>query len=498
MKFSRQSIASGTFVLVISTLLSNSLGIIREVLVAKSFGTTAMYDAYIIALYIPSTIYAAFFYGLSNVYTPLYYSIKNKNEKTAQTFSNNFIGSWIIFSIFLCLLIALLAPLILNLFSNLSQSTSSHVIAMTQLLMIGISLNCSFVIIRSLLFAKNHFLHPSIATVLYNFIVIGFIFVGSEYFSVYAMVYGSIIGMIFQLSYILILFKRYKIKITFFETGWLDSNIKRSFILAIPIMGIEALWGLFYLIDGTFASNCGEGNVASLSYAATLFRFPGYLIGMSLSSAILPSFSQAFQSNRIEDLRLQFSKAFRYVLLLSVFFSGIFFFESNNIVSMIFQRGAFDIISVDRTSTILKILSFGFFFVIMYPILTKVFNAKGNNVILLVSFVVGIVIKIVVYVLFFSKYGFTGVVLNMLLGYAVIFVVPFFIINRTEQLIGKSEYLMIVKSILFLFSNIIYQIYISTFCGILIFAIMFFMIFWKEVKNILNEIIYKYKINIDG
>lgn len=476
-----------------STLMSNSLGIIREVLVAKSFGTTAMYDAYTIALYIPSTIYAAFFYGMSSVYTPLYYSIKIKDEKIAQKFSNNFIGSWIIFSIILCLLIALLAPLILNLFSTLPDSISSHVVAMTQLLMIGICLNCSFVIMRSLLFANNHFLHPSIATVLYNIIVIGFIVIGSKYFSVYAMVYGSIIGMIFQLSYILILFDRYEIKITFFKSGWFNSNIKQSFLLAIPIMGIEALWGLFYLIDGAFASKCGEGNVASLNYAATLFRFPGYLIGMSLSSAILPSFSQAFQSNNIEDLRIQFSKAFRYVLILSVFFSGIFFFESYNIVSIIFQRGAFNIISVERTSTILRILSFGFFFVIMYPVLTKVFNAKGNNVILLLSFIFGIILKITLYIIFFSKYGFTGVVLNMLLGYTVIFVIPFLIINRTEKLIGKSEYLLLVKSILFLCSNIIFQVYTSTSLGIIIFAIVFILIFWMELKDILTEIIYKIK-----
>jgi putative peptidoglycan lipid II flippase len=368
-----------------------------------------------------------------------------------------------------------------------------HTITMTQLLMIGICLNCLFVIMRSLLNAEKHFIHPALATLLYNVLMIACIVIGSNYFSVYAMVYGSIAGMGSQLLYLLILFKKKNIdvKISF---SLKDKNVRQSFRLAVPIMGLEALWGLYYFVDGYFASHLSTGSVSSLNYASTVFRFPGYLVGTSLGAALLPTFSEAVQQDQMIELKEKFSKAFRMLTILSMMFSGIFILTSRQIVSVLYQRGAFDALAVQRTSGTLQILSYGFIFVMMYPIVYRLFNALGHNKILMTSFLVGFVLKIGVYYGFLFRYGMQGIVLSMLVGFLAILGIPLFYLNRNVSLLSWTEVSVFFRSIGVLGACLLLNLILPSLLVLIVFTGVMIAINKNEFVIIVNQILSRFGI----
>jgi len=80
-------------ILVILSLISKCLGFFREIVLAYFYGASAVSDAYLISITIPTVIFAFVGTALATSYIPLYTSIeKEKGEKEALRFSNNLIN----------------------------------------------------------------------------------------------------------------------------------------------------------------------------------------------------------------------------------------------------------------------------------------------------------------------------------------------------------------------------------------------------------------------
>lgn len=79
--------------LVFLSVISKCLGFFREIVLAYFYGASAVSDAYLISITIPTVIFAFVGTALATSYIPLYTSIeKEKGEKEALRFSNNLIN----------------------------------------------------------------------------------------------------------------------------------------------------------------------------------------------------------------------------------------------------------------------------------------------------------------------------------------------------------------------------------------------------------------------
>jgi len=491
LNFSRQSVTKGTIVLMSTTLISNTIGIVREIVVAKSFGVSVMYDAYAISLYLPSTIYAAFFYGMSNVFTPLYYHIKhNEGDFEAREFTSRFFGSWMVVTTLVILLLVAFTPVILSPFQSISDEIFSHIISMTRMLLIASNIGCYFVIFRSVLSAEKHFLHPSIATVFYNIVLIGFMVLFGSVISVYAMVYGSIIGMCSQLLYLYFVFRYFKVPIKL-SNGFKNKQVIASLKLAIPIMGLEALWGVFYLVDGYFGSLNGSGSVSSLNYASTIFRFPGYLIGISISSALLPSLSELANSGSLEMVRDIISKGLRLILFISTVMTITFFLFGDKIIGLVLERGAFDQDATQRTAQILKYLSLGFFILIAFPIIGRIANVYKFNTVMFMSFLAGIAVKIILYFSYFYRFSMVGVSICIIIGLCVALLIPTVTIQLKISLFRKNDLVLLIGACIVLLFLVVLSPHINRFLLFFFLQSVCDTLFWRELQHSLKEVRYQ-------
>ena len=95
-----KKIFKATFLVMVITIASRFLGLIRDSLVAYYFGAGAITDAYKAAVMVPETLFTIIGLGVSTVFIPMLSKIRYRDSKEKMfKFANNVIGILIIMSL---------------------------------------------------------------------------------------------------------------------------------------------------------------------------------------------------------------------------------------------------------------------------------------------------------------------------------------------------------------------------------------------------------------
>ena len=449
MKITQQNISSASITLFVATFASNLLGIFREILLAKYFGTSIQYDLYVLAQYIPSAINAAFQFGLPSIFIPLYYQLKEtKGEISASDFQNEFFGFGSLIGVISIILMILFSPWIVEIFfSHLNHSSREELIKYTQILLLGTVFSVIFMNVRAILSAHKYFSFPAILLLSVNIVVISALIYFENKITTGIIVISVTIGMLCQLVLILLFLRKNKFAL-FFTIPWHSSAIKKTFYLAIPVLSVELLWGLFYYLDGFFASMLEQGNVSATNYALVLFRIPNFLFGITLGSAILPHISELFSLNNIQEIIDKYLLSLRLVFLICLVFSVTVYLFSADIISIIFGHGAFSNRSIQLTSTFFAYIAPSSIFLAGYPIIFKIMNAMNRNQIMLIIFMVGILLKYVLFTYVFYSYQIIGLAIAINISLAIAFLSSFLYSWWVLQFEIKNILMFICKNII--------------------------------------------------
>jgi putative peptidoglycan lipid II flippase len=426
LKIKSQNIFTAAVILVSTTMLSNIFGVIREVLLAKYFGTSEQYDLYVLAQYVPSMVTVAFQYGLPAVFIPLYFSIKEKKGIVeAVQYQNQFFTYASMAGVGLILIgIATTPVFIENLFAHLSVDKRNELIRYNQILLVGTMFTIIFMNIRTILSAQKYFSYPAVLLLITNLLVIGVLVIVKSALTTEIVIVTVGIGMFIQCLMIIVFVRNNRFHFSMdFMTNYL--YCKKTLLLAIPIIGIEILWGIFYYLDGIFGSWLEKGNVSAVNYALILFRFPNLLFGLTLGSAILPQMSDSFSRNMLAEVNDKYLISVRFMFLISMLFMVIIILFGRDIIELLFARGSFNERSIEITSSFLYYLAPGSVFLATYPIIIKVMNAVNKNKMMLLIFVTGIISKYCMYKYYFYSYGIIGIAFSINLSLSLIFAASF-------------------------------------------------------------------------
>ena len=82
---------TSVFIVMVGTLLSKVLGLIREVLLAQKYGTGYISDSFILSLNIPTVIISAIATAILTNYIPLYSTAEKESEERAAQLNGNLI-----------------------------------------------------------------------------------------------------------------------------------------------------------------------------------------------------------------------------------------------------------------------------------------------------------------------------------------------------------------------------------------------------------------------
>ena len=347
------------------TLMSRILGLLRDMVLARYFGSNRIADAFFVAFRIPNFLRRLFAEGsLTIALIPVFteYLKKNSRQEALQMARVIFTLLSIIL-VFISIVGILLSPWIVRI-QAFGFGGSGFKYELTVLLtritfpyIFFISLAALFM---GILNSFRHFAAPSAAPIFLNLGIITSTIWLSPHFSqpIVAVAIGVIVGGIFQVALQLPWIYHYGISL---RPSWMPHHpaVKRIGKLMLPAIFGSAIYQFNQFINTLLASFLPDGSISWLYYADRLVQFPLGVFGIAIGTAILPSLSSQIAENDLELFKETLGHFLRLVLFISIPSLTGLIILGKPILMLFFEGGAFSSHSTDMTYSALFFYSIG-------------------------------------------------------------------------------------------------------------------------------------------
>ncbi|MCM8774505.1 MAG: murein biosynthesis integral membrane protein MurJ [Candidatus Omnitrophica bacterium] len=432
-----RKVIRNTTIISLGTLLSRILGFIRDVLMANFFGTSADLESFIVAFRIPNLLRSLFGEGFSeSVATPTL-SEHSENKREFFKIGNHLISIFIVLLlvatfmgvIFSKFIVIVMAPgFIVNAYKfNLAVLFTR--IMFVYLFLIGLETN-----IESILCALKKFFVTAFSPCIFNIVLILGILLFTNVLNIFVLVWAVITAGILEIlfSFIFLKSEGFKLEFNFLEA--LHNNIIHKMIkLFIPRVWSAVIYHLNVLIDtalSSFSSIVGEGALAAIYYSNRIIQFPLALIALSISRVAIVDFSQFNKDGNLEDFKKLFIFSFESIALFIIPISFFLFFNSKDILRILFLRGNFDNYSLNITSKALFFYSFGLFFFCGIKLLVNTFYSLKDTLTPAKVATFSLIVNALTSALFMFPLKIGGIALGSSISASVNFFILYYILKK--------------------------------------------------------------------
>ncbi|NLC52334.1 MAG: murein biosynthesis integral membrane protein MurJ [Firmicutes bacterium] len=377
---SREKNADGvikwTALVVVFNILSRLLGFFREMSIAYRFGALAEADAYLVAIFIPSFLFVAFRDAVRNAFIPIYGDYKGKEEGASLVKT-----AFAAFSLFLLLLTivgTLAAPLIVRLIApGFEQELFSLSLVLTRIILPSIFFLGLAGLVTSVLHAHYSFLAPATIGIPYNLLIIFSALLLGALYGVRGLAWGTLLA--FSSQFFIQLPAFWKLMPRGGKIHWRHPGLKAILKLMPPIILASGAFEFKIMVDRIFASFLPVGRIAVLSYASRLYNLPYNIIVLALITVFYPLLVDYYSSGDLDGYRQQLRRG---LLLIQIFLLpmtvGLIVLREP-IVSLVFERGAFEARDTSLTAVALAFYSLGLPFLGLRYFLERSFFALKDT-----------------------------------------------------------------------------------------------------------------------
>lgn len=363
-----------------TTLLSRLTGYIRDAIIASFIGTSFYADAFFVAFRIPNMFRRLLGEGaLTPAIVPVVAELKEKDKNIRDIEIKSIISSGFFLLLLITILGIILSPFLVKALAygyTSNKELYELTVKLNRLMFPYLFFVCMVAIFMGVLNAYNHFFAPSFSPVLLNLSMILSIILLAKFLTlpVYALAIGVLIGGILQLIIQFPFLKTIDIKPTI-GFNIITNSTKSIYKLLIPSFFGLAITQINILVDTLVASFLKEGTVSYLYYADRILEIPIGVIVVSFATAILPVISESAKVGNTNESRRQFKKVLSMCLIFILPTMIIFIGFGKPILSTLFQRKAFNDVSLHETYLALIGYSVGLPFFSFNRIITPLFYA---------------------------------------------------------------------------------------------------------------------------
>lgn len=457
------------YIIMIGTLLSNFLGLIRDSILARYYGASLITDSYIISTTIPSIIIGAIATAILSTYIPILNEAKK--SKDDKKFTNNFVNINIIFVTILMIIYFIFNKQIVSLFIiGFSGKKLDTVINMTNITVFASYFLILISIFSGYLQDKGRFNATSLYGVIFNVVLILGIIISAKYNS-NIMAYSFILG--YAISTIVLIINSvghgYKYNLVL---NLKDKYIKKIVKLTLPVIFNSVVWDINVIIDKSLISTVGTGYVSALNYSYKIINVAIGVVATSIAVYIFPKISQYFQNKSTEEFENTVTRSINLVLMLLIPIFVFMFIFAEDIVRILFMRGEFDVNALRITKNSLQLYSLAIIPIGINTILYKVFNSMQKNKIPAINSIISVIINIILNIILIKYYSYKGVIIATAISNFIAMVMILIISAKKSIKINYKE-LMLLKIIVAVIPAILASILFSKISGINIYLKLF-------------------------
>ena len=352
------------------TLLSRITGLVRELLMAATFGASAMTDAFNVAFRIPNLFRRLFAEGaFSQAFVPALAASKEQHGEQATKLIVDRVGTLLTWALLLtCVAGVAAAPvLVWAMASGLKQEPRSFEAAvfMTRWMFPYIGFMSLVALSAGVLNTWKRYAVPAATPVLLNVAMIAAAWLGAPWFKahgiepIYAMAAGVMLGGAMQLAVQIPALMRLGLlpsiglNTTAIRQAWADPATRSIARLMVPALFGVSVAQISLLINTQIASHLTTGSVSWLGYADRLMEFPTAMLGVALGVVLMPQLASAKAANDPGRSSAMLDWGLRLVVLLAVPCAVGLLTFAKPIVAVLYHYGAFATNDVQQTTTAL-------------------------------------------------------------------------------------------------------------------------------------------------
>jgi putative peptidoglycan lipid II flippase len=377
----QRQIARAAGVVMAAFVLSHGLGLLRDMIIARQFGTSQELGAYLAAFRVPDLIFYLIAGGaLGSAFLPTFASYLAKGRVDTAWQLANAIYTWLLLILTgLAIIATWLAPdlarLIVPGFDPQAQALTAWL--MRRMLIATVIFGLSGVNMGALN-AHQHFLWPALAPAVYNLAIIAAAWWGAPRWGVHSLAAGVVVGAAGHWAVqIPALIRRG----WFFKPrlDWRSDGIREVGRLMLPrVVGLAAVQ-LNFLVNTILASGLGEQAIAALDFAWKLMLLPQGVLALAVATAAFPTFSTLAAQNRFGEMRSTVMDTLQGILYLTIPAGVGLLVLRVPIIQVMLQRGLFDQSSTRSVAWALQFYALGLIAHAGVEILARAFYAMHDT-----------------------------------------------------------------------------------------------------------------------
>ncbi|UVK77975.1 MAG: putative lipid II flippase MurJ [Sodalis sp. Fse] len=365
------------------TMFSRVLGFARDAIVALVFGAGMATDAFFIAFKLPNLLRRIFAEGaFSQAFVPILAEYKSQqSEEVTRTFVACIAGL-LILALSLIIVVGMLtapwvimitAPGFVDTQEKFSLTTAFFRITFPYILLVSLSS-----LVGAILNTWNHFSVPAFAPTLFNINMICFVFAAPLFHPpVMVLAWAVVAGGVLQLSYQLMHLKKIGM-LVMPRLQFRDVGVWRVLRLMLPAIFAVSVSQISLIINTMFASFLVSGSVSWVYYADRLMEFPSGVLGVALSTILLPSLSRSFSSGNYDEYSRLMDWGLRLCFMLALPSSVALGILAKPFTIALFQYGNFSAFDALMTQRALVAYSVGLMGLILVKVLTPGFYSSQD------------------------------------------------------------------------------------------------------------------------
>ncbi len=399
------------------TGLSRIAGFARDMLTAAYLGAGPVGDAFFVALKLPNFFRRVTAEGAFSIaFVPIYSkTLESENQEVADRFASNaFMFMLCALSVFTFVALLLMPyiigaiapgfagdPLRSDLAVELTRITFPYLLLMSLTALLGGVLN-----------AMDRFAPFAFAPVLFNLSLIVSLLL-SGYFETagHAMAWGLLASGVLQFVFLFVCAKRANMRITIARPR-LDADMKKVLKLMGPAVIGAGVVHINLFADIILASFLEEGSISYMYYADRLNQLPLGVVGIAVGTALLPMLSRAMVQEDKSQASALFSRAMEYCLLLALPAAVALMVMPLELITVLFERGAFDHDDSIITSQVLRAYALGLPAYIAIKVFSTAHWAREDTTTPVRISVVATILNILLSIILIQYIGVAGIALG--------------------------------------------------------------------------------------
>ena len=492
--------------MVIVTICSKILGMLRDVLLANGYGTTSAAVAFDTASRLPILI---FDFVIGGVITASFIPVFNellvkKGRDEALKFANLYVNVILVITFAISVAGVLLAsPLVTFLAPDVAGETHVLAVSLSRIMfpmIIFTGLAFSFV---GILQSFGKFLLPAVISLVSNLIMVLYFLTLDSRFGVWGLATAMVIGWAAQA--VIQMPCAYSLGFRFRPTlKFGNPYLKKSLLMALPILVSTWVQPFCNLLNTRFASSIDGGSaITAVGYANRLYIVIVGVFSFVATNLLFPFLSKAEAEGDVEESRKMANTSIRLLLLVILPITAGVFVLALPACTLIYQRGEFTARDSTVTSQALSCFALGMPFYAVNEVYTKKFFSKQNTLYPMITALCAIAANFASLYFLAPAFGVRGIAISGTVAVAVNVILNHVLLAKTgEKIITSADIVEFLKPVFasLVMGATVWLVYskqsfgvlvgtlISVLTGVVVYGLLCVVFRQKDVTDILKKL----------